>query len=153
MTAFTVLSLRSALEATISSNLGTYTLANGTTTPAVTVREYGEAPPPGQTVTGLEMVIIRSPELNPLLQQENEVAFQTWNVFLVDWAGGTNLEECAGRLIWAFPGTTAVRIDVPAQLGPKNQMRVDIRSMNTITDTIFEVVYEPDVYRFGVFIS
>ena len=129
MAPYTVLSLRTALEATLTSSIGTYTLANGSTTPAVTVRDYGDSPPPGLTVTGLELIIIRSPEINPLLQFENGPTFETWPVWLVDWTGGTNLEVCAGKVIYAFPGTTAVRVNVPEQIGPKNQMRLDVRSM------------------------
>ena len=150
MAAFTLLSLRSALEATISSYLGTYTLENGTTTPAVTVRDYGEIPEKGRTVTGVEMVIISSPEINPLLQFQDNSTFETWNVFLIDWSGGTNLELAAGQLIWAFPGTTAVRIKVPPQLGPTNQMRLDIRSL--ISLEVSTAVFEDDVFEVGVFI-
>jgi len=128
MAPYSILSLRTALETTISSSLGTYTLANGSTTPAVTVRDYGDSPPPGQTVTGVELIIIRSPDLKPLLQFENQQVYETWSVYLVDWTGGTNLEDCVGKIIYAFPGTTAVRVNVPEQIGPRHQMALTIPS-------------------------
>ena len=123
-----VLSLRTALETTLVDVLGTYTLANGMTTPAIAVRAAGESLPAGTTVTGLECVILREPELVPVRQYRTEHAFSLWTVFLVDWDGEASLQTVAGRLIWAYPGSNAVSITVPRGVGPRSQMRVDIQT-------------------------
>lgn len=123
-----VLSLRTALETTLVDVLGVYTLANGVTTPAIAVRAAGESLPAGTTVTGLECVILREPELVPVRQYRKEHAFSRWTVYLVDWSGETSLQTVAGRLIWAYPGSNAVSITVPRGVGPRSQMRVDIQT-------------------------
>jgi hypothetical protein len=123
-----VLSLRTALETTLVDVLGTYTLANGVTTPAIAVRAAGESLPAGTPGTGLECVILREPELVPVRQYRTEHAFSRWTVFLVDWDGEASLQTVAGRLIWAYPGSNAVTITVPRGVGPRSQMRVDIQT-------------------------
>lgn len=123
-----MLSLRTELETVLVDVLGTYTLANGVKTPAISVRAIGESLPAGQRVTGLECVIVRDPELEVVRQYRKEQARATWTLYLVDWSGATSLQEIAGRLIWAYPGSTAVSINVPRGVGPRSQMRVDIQT-------------------------
>lgn len=129
----TILSLRTALATTLVDVLGTYTLANGVTTPAIAVRAAGESLPAGTSVSGLECVILREPELEVIRQYGTEHAFSRWTVYLVDWSGSASLQTVAGRLIWAYPGSNATRITVPRGVGPRSQMRVDIQ---TNPDTI-----------------
>lgn len=124
----TILSLRTEVETTLVDVLGTYTLANGVTTPAISVRAAGESLPPNTTVQGLECVIVREPELEVVRQYKQEQAFSIWTLYLVDWNGDESLQEIAGRLIWAYPGSNAVTINVPRGVGPRSQMRVDIRT-------------------------
>lgn len=124
----TILNLRTALETTLVDVLGVYRLANGMRTPAMGVRAAGESLPPGTTVEGLECVILREPELEVIRQYRQEEAFSRWTVYLVDWAGDASLQEVAGRLLWAYPGSNAVPITVPRGVGPRSQMRVDIRT-------------------------
>jgi len=121
-----LLSLRTAIETTLVDQLGTYRLANGASTPAISVRAPGESLPPGTTVHGLEVVIVREPELVPVRQYQNEQAFSRWTLYLVDWSGDASLQEVAGRLLWSYPGSNAVSINVPRGVGPRSQMRVDI---------------------------
>ena len=121
-----LLSLRTAIQSTLNSVLGTYTLANGATTPALSVRAPGESLPPGTTVSGLEVVIVREPELVAVRQYKNELAFSRWTLYLVDWDGANSLQDVAGDLLWAYPGSNAVSINVPRGVGPRSQMRVDI---------------------------
>ncbi len=121
-----LLSLRTALETTLVDQLGTYVLANGARTPAISVRAPGESLPPGTTVDGLEVVIVREPELVPVRQYQNEQAFSRWTLYLVDWNGDSSLQEVAGRLLWSYPGSNAVTINVPRGVGPRSQMRIDI---------------------------
>lgn len=123
-----LLSLRTELETTLVDVLGTYTLANGIKTPAIAVRAPGESLPPGTVVTGLECVIVREPELVPIRQYAKEHAFSRWTLYLVDWNGDASLQDVAGRLLWAYPGSNAVSISVPKGVGPRSQMRVDIQT-------------------------
>jgi hypothetical protein len=62
--------LQTQIEAALSSELGTYTLENDETTPAIG-RDYGagQHPPPPSTAIGLECVLIFRPDipLVPLL--------------------------------------------------------------------------------------
>jgi hypothetical protein len=120
--------IRVQLETTLADVLGTYRLANGATTPAIAVRAEGDSLPPGTVVEGLEVVILRDPELEPVRQYRQETARLRWTLYLVDWTGGVPLQTIAGRLIWAYPGTNAVRINVPRGVGPGAQMRVDLLS-------------------------
>ena len=119
-------SLRTELETVLVDALGIYTLANGVKTPAISVRAVGESLPAGQRVSGLECVILREPELEVVRQYRKEQAIARWTVYLVDWNGDTSLNEVAGRVIWAYPGTNAVSINVPKGVGPRSQMRLDI---------------------------
>lgn len=121
-------SLRTELETVLVDALGTYTLANGVKTPAISVRAVGESLPAGQTVSGLECVILREPELEVVRQYRQEQAIARWTVYLVDWNGDTSLNEVAGRVIWAYPGSNAVSINVPKGVGPRSQMRLDIQT-------------------------
>lgn len=123
-----VLTLRTELETVLADYLGDYTLANGATTPAISVRAAGESLPPNTTVTGLEVVILREPELVPVRQYRNEQAFSRWTLYLVDWMGTSSLQEVGGVLIAQYPGSNAVLINVPRGVGPRSQMRVDIQT-------------------------
>ena len=123
-----VLTLRTELETVLVNYLGDYTLANGAKTPAISVRAAGESLPPNTTVTGMEVVILREPELVPVRQYQREQAFSRWTLYLVDWSGDTSLQEVGGVLIAEYPGSNAVSINVPRGVGPRSQMRVDIQT-------------------------
>ena len=123
-----VLTLRTELETVLVNYLGDYTLANCAKTPAISVRAAGESLPPNTTVSGMEVVILRDPELVPVRQYSREQAFSRWTLYLVDWSGDTSLQEVGGVLIAAYPGSNAVLINVPRGVGPRSQMRVDIQT-------------------------
>jgi hypothetical protein len=123
-----VLALRTALQSLLSSALGIYTLGNGTTTAAVHVRAVGEARPSNVTVSGMEMVIVRDPELDPILQYKNPNAFRRWTVYLVDWGGSADLESAAALVLDSYPSTTIETLSVPEAVGPRNQMRLQIQT-------------------------
>ena len=123
-----VLTLRTELETVLVNYLGDYTLANGVKTPAISVRAAGESLPPNTAVRGLEVVILREPELVPVRQYRREQAFNRWTLYLVDWSGDTSLQEVGGVLIREYPGSNAVAINVPRGVGPRSQMRVDIQT-------------------------
>jgi hypothetical protein len=123
-----LLDIRVQLETTLADVLGTYRLANGASTPAIAVRASGDSLPPGTVVEGLEVVILRDPEVVKITQYRQEVAFHRWTLFLVDWSGGVPLQTIAGRLLWAYPGSNAVLVSVPKGVGPGAQMRVDLQT-------------------------
>ena len=123
-----LLELRNELASLLSASLGTYTLPNGATTPAISVRSSGEALPTGTTVTGLEVVLIRDPDLTPIPQYAEAGALRNWTVFLVDWSDATDLEPIGAYLVEAYAGTQVTTVAVPKGTGPQNQMRVTIQS-------------------------
>ena len=123
-----LLELRNELEILLAAELGTYTLPNGDTTPAISVRSSGENLPTGTTATGLEVVIIRDPDLTPIPQYADAGALRNWTVFLVDWSEAVDLEPIGAYLIEAFAGTQISTVAVPRTGGPQNQMRVTIQS-------------------------
>jgi hypothetical protein len=123
-----VLTLRTQLETTLVDALGVYTLANGMTTPAIEVRSVGEPLGGGTSVSGLEVVIVREPEPEPIRQYANERAFDRWTLYLVGWGGEVDLQAVAAKLLYVYPGSTASSISVPEGVGPRWQMRVEIRT-------------------------
>jgi hypothetical protein len=123
-----ILQLRTELETLLVDNLGVYTLANGTETPAISVRAVGERTPAGTTVTGIELVLIRDPGLEPIDQYSNQAAFRTWTLYLVDWDNNQNLEGPAARILEYYPGTIITTVLVPEGLGPKHQLRLTVQT-------------------------
>jgi hypothetical protein len=123
-----LLELRNELATLLSASLGTYTLPNGATTPAIAVRSSGENLPPDTAVSGLEVVVIRDPDLTPIPQYSDAGALRTWTIFLIDWSNAVDLEPIGAYLIEAYPGTQVSTIAVPRTGGPQNQMRVTIQS-------------------------
>lgn len=100
-----LLSLRTAIQSTLNSVLGTYTLANGATTQAISVRAPGESLPAGTTVTGLEVVIVREPELVAVRQYQNEQALAAGPY---TWSIGTAVTACKTWPAIFFGRTPAV---------------------------------------------
>jgi hypothetical protein len=125
----TLLDFRIEIETLLDPYLGQYTLPNGVKTPAIAVREAGEGRPSGTKVDGIEVVIIREPEMIAQDQYRQKQALREWTVFLVDW--GTelySLEDVAELLIYTYPSATSRTLSVPRGLGPENQMKVQIRT-------------------------
>lgn len=115
-----VLAVRGALSSALSAHLGTYTLANGSTTPALAVRSPGEGTPAGTSVSGLEVVISSVPELEQQLQYTLSPFVQVWLVYLLDWGGG-DLEDATAVVQDLLPNTTATILAVTEQTGPLRQ--------------------------------
>lgn len=121
------LTLRNQLQSVLTSYLGTYTLANGATTPAASVREPGETLPAGTKVSGLEMILIRTPDLDPVPEYLAPGAQRLWTVYLVGWSASDNLEPAAAAVVAAYPNTSVQPVIVPEGLGPQSQLRLVIR--------------------------
>lgn len=120
-----LLDLRNALNTALTSRLGTYTLGNSSTTPAIVVRDPGEGIAAGTSVSGLEVVISSVPELDQQLQYTSSPFVQLWNVFLLDW-GGADIEGAAAVVQSGFPGTTATILAVTEGIGPRRQTQLQI---------------------------
>ena len=120
-----ILALRGALATALTDHLGTYTLANGSTTPAMVVRDPGEGMGASTSVSGLEVVISSVPELEQQAQYTSSPFLQTWNVFLLDWGSG-DIEGAAALVQAGFPGTTAQILAVVEDVGPKRQTQLRI---------------------------
>jgi hypothetical protein len=125
--ATTILSLRTALETTLVDALGSYVLANGVRTPAISVRGAGESLPPNTRVQGVECVIVREPAPEVVRQYRNEPTRNIWTLFLVDWSGDASLQEVAALVVSSYPGSTVTVINVPRGVGPRSQMRIDLQ--------------------------
>ena len=136
-----VLELRTELASLLSASLGTYTLPNGATTPAIAVRSSGDSLSAGTSVTGLEVVIIRDPNLTPIPQYAESGALRTWTVFLIDWSDAVDLEPIGAYIIEAYAGTAVSTVAVPKGTGPQNQMRITIQS-NAVPPSGFPA-YDP----------
>lgn len=85
MTIESHLELRQAIAIALEGELGTYTFANGLIAPAIAyVPNLDEHPPPGSSVSGLEVIILSAtPSVAPLLQGyaiENK-----WLIYLKQW--------------------------------------------------------------------
>lgn len=130
--------LRTELQATLTTLnlLGTYTLANGMTTPAISSRRDGERMFPGTKVAGLECVILAEPRLVPISQYSQQEALREWSVFLVGWNTAANPTAAAEAIVWAFPGSEWERIPVPQGVGPSNQARVIIRQQASSAEPV-----------------
>lgn len=123
-----VLALRTLVQATLGDVLGTYTLANGVETPAISVRPPGVTLERNQRVEGLECVLIAEPEPIELRQYQQQVAFHRWTVQLLDWDGTSPLKQAAGLLLWSFPGSEAAQVPTGRNAGPLAQMRVFLQT-------------------------
>lgn len=126
-----VLTLRAQIAAALAEDLGSYTLLNGETTPAISVRPEGQALAAGTVAAGLEVVILAEPRLSPVgayLQQE---AIREFIVFLVGWDDTAEITVAAEKLIRLFPGTEWQEIPINKRVGPTNQARVIIQQYAT----------------------
>jgi len=98
-----LLDFRARVNNAVSTQLGTYTLPGGATTPAISVREFGESIPAGQKVSGLEVVIIKTPEVKPILTQGQTFVNEEWRVYLVQWPGQHRITAAINAIQEAFP--------------------------------------------------
>lgn len=123
-----VLTLRTSLESVLVDSLGTYTLSNGATTPAMSVRAVGESMPADTKVSGLEAILVRDPLPEPVPSYRDQKAFLRWTLFLVDWDGTNAPHEAAALILSAYPGTSITSVSVPEAAGPGSQLRLQIRT-------------------------
>jgi|TARA_Y100000033_G_scaffold46221_1_gene50455 hypothetical protein len=126
-----VLTLRTELETHLVNDLGVYTLSNGATTPAISVRAEGESLPAQTTVTGLECIILRDPEPVPVTQYRHQNAFSRWTVRLMDWSGSIVLKDVGEKLLYEYAGSEMELVSVPRDIGPRAQLQLTITANPT----------------------
>jgi hypothetical protein len=124
----TVRQLRDDLQSLVGNWLGSYTLANGAVTPAVAVRADSEGLDAGTKVSGLELVINRHPNIDPVRQYLSEGCSEVWEVWLLAWADGAHVTEAAALIVATYPGTTAQVVTLPEGWGPKRQVKLEIQN-------------------------
>ena len=115
----------------LKDELGEYTLANGVTTPAIAVRAESERLPTGTKATGLETVVIRYPEEQPVRQYLLEPLDDFWTVWLVGWDNTADLTVATQLILTAYPGAEFQQINVPKSWGPTNQVKVTLRTLGS----------------------
>ena len=98
-------------DATIAAALGTYTLADGTSRPAIAVLAANESLPPGTTAVGIELVITAVPGFAPSLTQEATLPNPTWRIHVMGWQSAAQLQTVAQRVMALLPGATAASVE------------------------------------------
>lgn len=121
-----VLTLRSQVAAVLTGVIGTYTLGNSSTTPAISVRKIGEGLAPGTTVSGLEVVIVQEPDLQAVSEYREPNSQELWTVYLVGWGAAVDMKAAGKKIVKGFPGAEVSTISVPEGVGPRNQLRCNI---------------------------
>ena len=122
----------------LTDQLGEYTLSNGVTTPAIAVRAQSERLPTGTKAVGLEVVVIRYPEEEPVRQYLLEPLDDFWTVWLVGWDNTADLPTATQLVLTAYPGAEFQQISVPKSWGPTNQVKVTLRNP-WIADSEYEL--------------
>ena len=120
--------VRRTIELLLRNELGEYTLANGVATPAIAVRAESERLPTGTKAVGLEVVVIRYPEEEPVRQYLLEPLDDFWTVWLVGWDNTADLPAATQLVLTAYPGAEFQQISVPKSWGPTNQVKVTLRN-------------------------
>ena len=130
--------LRSAIEGALVAVVGTYTLANGTTTPAISVRAKGQPMAAGTNVDGLEAVIQRDPETTERVDQYRDMqSVYTWVVWLAEWGLSSASAAAAAALIVAtIPGAASAPVPLNTG-GPLNMVRVEIEDGSSTAPSTF----------------
>ena len=125
--------LRFTIEQLLIDSLGIYSLSNGIETPAIAARAESERLAPGTKVKGLECIVSRYPEQDPVLQYYDQPSRQAWTVWLVGWDSSADVVSAAQTLLQAYPGAEFSQINVPKSWGPTNQVQVIIREPWTVS--------------------
>ena len=105
-------------DAAIAAALGTYTLADGTSRPAIAVLAKNESLPPGTIAEGVELVITRVPGFaNRALLTGGTLPNPTWRIYVMGWQSAAQLQAVAERVLVLLPGasTNPVEGDAPGE--------------------------------------
>jgi hypothetical protein len=99
-------------DATIAAALGTYTLADGTTRPAIAVLAANEHLPEGTTAVGIELVITAVPRnAERVLLSSETLTNPTWRIYVMGWQSIASLRTVADRVVALLPGATSANVE------------------------------------------
>ncbi len=108
-----VLSFRTVINQILGDLLGKYVLPTVPATRIQALYVAGEkGVPETWRVEGIEAVILETPDYisRPLLGQA--MTIKRWTLFLTGW-NDNPLDDCVGRLLRYFPGSTVTRLSSP----------------------------------------
>ena len=95
-------------DESISDALGSYTLPDGTTLPAIGVFASGDSLPSGTVTGGLELVITETPnQAEEILLSDEVLTNPTWRIYVVAWDAIGSLQSVRNRIIALLPGATS----------------------------------------------
>jgi hypothetical protein len=132
--------------------VGTYTFANGSTSPSISIVSPGQNLPALQQQTGLEVVIHDSATATPRMYISNasDLVFE-WNVYLMAWAPayGSAVTEAVRLISGIFPMADAVTVSsIDSTMGVSFQQKVRISSDSPLVaaGTYIPGIFEPNVF-------
>jgi hypothetical protein len=95
-------------DESISDALGSYTLPDGTSLPAIGVFASGDSLPSGTVTGGLEVVITETPnQAEEILLSDEVLTNPTWRIYVVAWDAIGSLQAVRNRIITLLPGATS----------------------------------------------
>ena len=95
-------------DESISDALGSYTLPDGTSLPAIGVFASGDSLPSGTVTGGLEVVITETPnQAEEILLSDEVLTNPTWRIYVVAWDAIGSLQSVRNRIIALLPGATS----------------------------------------------
>ncbi len=99
-------------DTAIAAALGSYTLTDGTTRPAIAVLAANETLPPGTTAVGIELVITAVPGFGPqVLLTTETLTNPTWRIYVMGWRSIAQLQTVAQRVMALLPGATVASVE------------------------------------------
>jgi hypothetical protein len=96
-----------AADPVVSAALGIYTLADGTTAPAMSVLAQNESLPEGISPGGIEITITRVPTgAAQVMITEETLLNPTWRIYVLAWGSGSlgPLIQVCNRIVAILPG-------------------------------------------------
>jgi hypothetical protein len=99
-------------DTAIAAALGSYTLTDGTTRPAIAVLAANETLPPGTTAVGIELVITAVPRnAERVLLTTETLTNPTWRIYVMGWQSIASLRTVADRVVALLPGATSANVE------------------------------------------
>jgi hypothetical protein len=121
--------LRDRLLLLLADELGTYTIGKPpktNDTPAIAIQDSGESRPNDRAITGLEIIIRRSPERDHNSVYQGVQRKRTWQLFLVQHQGNHTLQGAIDKMELAFPNMRSVLLGANQQKNIREQVSVKI---------------------------
>lgn len=96
----------------ISDRLGTYTLSDGTTLPAISVLAGGANLPAGTVTDGVEITITATPnQAETSLLTFETLLNPTWRIYVIAWGALGELQTVRNRIVALLPGAVSTPME------------------------------------------